>query len=315
MNKKMRVLLTGGAGFIGSHVSDMLINNGHEVIVIDNLSSGKEENLNPKAVLYKEDIRDSAVEEIMERERPEAVIHHAAQVSVRDSVEDPLYDMDVNIGGTLNLLENSVKNGIKKFIFASTGGAIYGEQNCFPADETHPTKPLSPYGITKLTCEKYLYYYHKTYGLNYVSLRYSNVYGPRQDPYGEAGVVAIFSQKMLAGDQPIINGSGEQTRDYVFVEDVARANALTLEGDVIGEFNIGTGIETTVNGLFREIKTLAESEVKSVYRKAKKGEQFRSVLDWSKAKRGLGWNPEISLKEGLKQTLAFFRVNYSERIK
>jgi UDP-glucose 4-epimerase len=215
--------------------------------------------------------------------------------------------MDVNIGGTLNLLENSVKNGVKKFIFASTGGAIYGEQSCFPADENHPTKPLSPYGITKLTCEKYLYYYHETYGLNYVSLRYSNVYGPRQDPYGEAGVVAIFSQKMLAGDQPIINGSGEQTRDYVFVEDVARANALTLEGDVIGEFNIGTGIETTVNGLFREIKTLAESEVKSVYRKAKKGEQFRSVLDWSKAKRGLGWNPEVSLKEGLKRTLAFFK--------
>lgn len=304
----MRVLLTGGAGFIGSHVSDMLINNGHEVIVIDNLSSGKEENLNSKAVLYKEDIRDSVIKGIMERERPEAVIHHAAQVSVRDSVEDPLYDMDVNIGGTLNLLENSVKNGVKKFIFASTGGAIYGEQSCFPADENHPTKPLSPYGITKLTCEKYLYYYHETYGLNYVSLRYSNVYGPRQDPYGEAGVVAIFSQKMLAGDQPIINGSGEQTRDYVFVEDVARANALTLEGDVIGEFNIGTGIETTVNGLFREIKTLAESEVKSVYRKAKKGEQFRSVLDWSKAKRGLGWNPEVSLKEGLKQTLAFFRA-------
>ena len=303
----MRVLLTGGAGFIGSHVSDMLIDNGHEVIVIDNLSSGKEENLNPKAVLYKEDIRDSAVEGIMERERPEAVIHHAAQVSVRDSVEDPLYDMDVNIGGTLNLLENSVKNGIKKFIFASTGGAIYGEQSCFPANETHATKPLSPYGITKLTCEKYLYYYHKTYGLNYVSLRYSNVYGPRQDPYGEAGVVAIFSQKMLAGDQSIINGSGEQTRDYVFVEDVARANALTLEKDVFGEFNIGTGIETTVNSLFREIKTLAESKVKGVHGEAKKGEQFRSVLDWSKAKRGLGWNPEVSLKEGLKRTIAFFQ--------
>lgn len=303
----MRVLLTGGAGFIGSHVSDMLINNGHEVIVIDNLSSGKEENLNPEAVLYKEDIRDSVIKGIMERERPEAVIHHAAQVNVRDSVEDPLYDMDINVGGTLNLLENSIKNGIKKFIFASTGGAIYGEQSCFPADETHPTNPLSPYGITKLTCEKYLYYYHKTYGLNYVSLRYSNVYGPRQDPYGEAGVVAIFSQKMLAGDQPIINGSGEQTRDYVFVEDVARANALTLEKDVIGEFNIGTGIETTVNSLFREIRTLAGSKVKGVHREGKKGEQFRSVLDWSKAKRELGWNPEVSLKEGLKRTLAFFQ--------
>ena len=303
----MRVLLTGGAGFIGSHVSDMLINNGHEVIVIDNLSSGKEENLNPKAVLYKEDIRDSIVKEIMERERPEAVIHHAAQVNVRDSVEDPLYDMDVNIGGTLNLLENSVKNGIKKFIFASTGGAIYGEQCRFPANETHATKPLSPYGIAKLTCERYLYYYHKTYGLNYVSLRYSNVYGPRQDPYGEAGVVAIFSQKMLAGDRPIINGNGEQTRDYVFVEDVTRANILALQRDVFGEFNIGTGAETTVNSLFEEIKTLAGSKVKGVHGEAKKGEQFRSVLDWSKAKTGLGWNPEVSLKEGLKRTIAFFR--------
>ncbi|MEW6616188.1 MAG: NAD-dependent epimerase/dehydratase family protein [Thermodesulfobacteriota bacterium] len=303
----MKVLLTGGAGFIGSHVSDMLIDKGHEVIVIDNLSSGKEENLNPKAVLYKEDIRDSVIKEIMERERTEAVIHHAAQVNVRDSVEDPLYDMDINIGGTLNLLENSIKNGVKKFIFASTGGAIYGEQSCFPADETHPTKPLSPYGITKLTCEKYLYYYHKTYGLNYVSLRYSNVYGPRQDPYGEAGVVAIFSQKMLAGDQPVINGSGEQTRDYVFVEDVARANILTLQRDVFGEFNIGTGIETTVNSLFAEIKTLAESKVKAVHGEAKKGEQFRSVLDWSKAKRELGWEPGVSLKEGLGRTLAFFQ--------
>ena len=303
----MRVLLTGGAGFIGSHVSDMLINNGHEVIVIDNLLSGKKENLNPKTVFYKGDIRDSVVKEIMEMERPVAVIHHAAQASVRDSVEDPLCDMDVNIGGTLNLLENSIKNGVKKFIFASTGGAIYGEQSCFPADEIHPAKPLSPYGITKLTCEKYLYYYHKTYGLNYASLRYSNVYGPRQDPYGEAGVVAIFSQRMIAGDQTIINGNGEQSRDYVFVEDVARANILTLEKDIIGEFNIGTGIETTVNSLFEEIKTLAGSKVKAVHREAKKGEQFRSVLDWSKAKRELGWNPEISLKDGLKLTFAFFQ--------
>lgn len=307
MNQKMRVLLTGGAGFIGSHVSDMLINNGYEVIVIDSLLSGKKENLNPKTVFYEGDIRDSVVKEIMERERPAAVIHHAAQASVRYSVEDPLYDMDVNIGGTLNLLENSIKNGVKKFIFASTGGAIYGEQSCFPADETHSAKPLSPYGITKLTCEKYLYFYHKTYGLNYASLRYSNVYGPRQDPYGEAGVVAIFSQRIIAGDQPIINGNGEQTRDYVFVEDVARANILILEKDIIGEFNIGTGIETTVNRLFEEIKTLAGSKVKGVHREAKKGEQFRSVLDWSKAKRELGWNPEISLKDGLKLTFAFFR--------
>ena len=303
----MRVLLTGGAGFIGSHLSDMLINHGYEVIVIDNLISGKKENLNPNSIFYEGDIRGPVVKEIMEREKPEVVIHHAAQVSVRNSVEDPLYDTEVNIGGTLNLLENSIKYGIKRFIFASTGGALYGEQSYFPADESHPTRPLSPYGIAKSSCEKYLYFYYKTYGLNYVSLRYSNVYGPRQDPYGEAGVIAIFSQRMIAGEQPIINGSGEQTRDYVFVEDVARANLLSLERDVLGEFNIGTGIETTVNDLFEEIKGLCRSNVKKLHGEAKKGEQFRSVLDCSKAERELGWNPRVSLKEGLNRTVAFFK--------
>ncbi|MFH1623640.1 MAG: SDR family oxidoreductase [Pseudomonadota bacterium] len=303
----MKVLLTGGAGFIGSHVSDMLVDRGYEVIVIDNLISGKKRNVTPNTIFYECDIRDPTVKQIMKREKPEVVIHHAAQVSVRASVEDPICDMEVNIGGTLNLLKNSITSGVRKFIFASTGGAIYGEQSYFPADENHPRRPLSPYGITKLSCEKYLYFYERTYGLEYVCLRYSNVYGPRQDPYGEAGVVAIFFQRMIAGEQPIINGSGEQTRDFVFVEDVARANILALEKDAPGEFNIGSGIETTVNDLFRETKRLSKSSAKEVHGEAKKGEQLRSVLDWSKAQRALGWSPQVSLVDGLKRTLKFFK--------
>ncbi|MDY6855139.1 MAG: GDP-mannose 4,6-dehydratase [Thermodesulfobacteriota bacterium] len=302
----MRVLLTGGAGFIGSHVSDMLIDKGHEVIIIDNLSSGKKENLSQNSLFYEGDIRGPIVKEVMEKERPVALIHHAAQISVRDSVDDPIYDMDVNIGGTLNLLQNSVRFGIKRFLFACTGGALYGEQDYFPADEEHPIRPISPYGIAKLSCEKYLYFYHEVYGLSYVSLRYSNVYGPRQDPYGEAGVVAIFSQKMLAGEQPVINGSGEQTRDFVFVEDVARANILALETNISGVFNIGTGIETTVNELFKGIKGLFKSNANEVHGEPNKGEQLRSVIECSKAKRELGWHPNVPFHEGLKQTAAFF---------
>ena len=303
----MKVLVTGGAGFIGSHVSDLLIANGHEVIVLDNLITGKKDNLNSSTTFFEGDIREPVVNEIMKREKPRAVIHHAAQVSVRNSVEDPRFDMDVNIGGTLNLLENAVKNGVEKFIFASTGGALYGEQDYFPADENHPIRPLSPYGITKFCCERYLYFYQEIYGLNYVSLRYANVYGPRQDPHGEAGVVAIFSQKMLAEDQPVINGTGEQTRDYTFVGDVAQANLLALNADITGEFNIGTGIETTVNDLFEKIKSISGARIKDVHGEAKKGEQFRSVLDWSRARNDLGWNPNISLYDGLEKTVTFFK--------
>jgi len=214
----MKILLTGGAGFIGSHIADLLIQQGHQVVIIDNLSRGKEENLNPAAVFYRLDIRDEKLEKIFSREKPEILNHHAAQVSVRNSVEDPIQDLEINIRGTVHLLELSRRYGVKKVIFASSGGAIYGEQEYFPADENHPLKPLSPYGVTKLAGEKYLYYYQKNFQLPYVALRYANVYGPRQDPFGEAGVVAIFTQKMLTGATPIINGTGEQTRDYVYVE-------------------------------------------------------------------------------------------------
>ncbi len=306
----MKVVLTGGAGFIGSHVADLLIKEGHNLAIIDNLSSGKRENIPPDASFYKLDILDSAVDDILQKESPEVVIHHAAQISVRRSVEDPINDMEINIRGTLNLLQSAVHNKVKKFIFASTGGAIYGEQDYFPADEEHRQRPLSPYGIGKLAIEKYLYFYNTTYGLNYTALRYSNVYGPRQDPYGEAGVVAIFTLKMLDNDNPIINGTGEQTRDFVFVKDVARANLLTLASDFVGEINIATGMETSVNQLFGLLKTYTQSEASGKYAPPVPGEQLRSVLSWNKAHKVIGWSPMVNLKDGLWETVEFFKGTF-----
>ncbi|MCX8012069.1 MAG: SDR family oxidoreductase [Desulfobacterota bacterium] len=304
----MKILLTGGAGFIGSHIADLLIQQGHQVIIVDNLSRGKEENLNPNAIFYHLDIRDEKLEKIFAWERPEILNHHAAQVSVRDSVEDPIKDLEINIRGTVHLLELSRKYGVKKVIFASSGGAIYGEQEYFPADENHPVRPLSPYGVSKLTGESYLYYYEKNFKLPYVALRYANVYGPRQDPFGEAGVIAIFTQQMLTGKPPIINGSGEQTRDYVYVKDVARINLLALQEKVEGPINVGTGRETTVNYLFKKIKELTHSEVKAIYGEPKKGEQFRSVISIAKAEQELGWQPKVDLEQGLKKTMEFFKT-------
>jgi UDP-glucose 4-epimerase len=303
----MKILVTGGAGFIGSHVVDLFIQEGHSVVVVDNLSSGKIENVNPVAVFYKADILSSDIEEIMKIEKPDVVSHYAAQISVTYSVKNPLLDMEVNIKGTVNLLENCVRYGVKKFIFASTGGALYGELEYIPANESHPVRPLSPYAIAKISAEKYLFYYHRVYGLNYISLRYSNVYGPRQDPHGEAGVVAIFTQRMLRGEQPVINGDGEQTRDYIFVRDVARANLLALKSDKTGEYNIATGKETTVNEIFRVLKELTKSLVPEVRGKAMKGEPRRSVLSWEKAARDLGFKPDVSLKDGMRETVAFFQ--------
>lgn len=304
----MKILITGGAGFIGSHVADILAAENNNIIIIDDLSTGKIENIPSVAVFYKKNITDPSVEKIFEKEKPEILIHLAAQVSVPSSVKDPFKDMEINIKGTLRLLEASKKHGVKKVIFSSTGGAIYGDQDYFPADETHSLQPLSPYGISKLCAEKYLYSYYKTYGLPYTVLRYSNVYGPRQDPFGEAGVIAIFVKKMLRNEQPIINGSGEQTRDFVYVKDVAKANLLAVKSALIGAVNISTGREISINETFSILKKVTGSSLSEKHGPTLPGEQLRSVLSCEKAGQILSWVPSTSLEEGLKETVDFFRL-------
>lgn len=303
----MKVLITGGAGFIASNIADRYLELGHEVVIVDNMISGQKENIPAAAKFYEMDICDEALKNVFETEKPDIVNHHAAQMDVRKSVADPAYDASVNVIGGLNILQNCVKYKVKKVIFASTGGAIYGEQDYFPADEEHPNRPLSPYGITKLTTEKYLFFYNHVYGLNYTILRYANVYGPRQNPHGEAGVVAIFSQRMLRKEQPRINGEGTQTRDYVFVGDVVKANELALTGGDNRIYNIGTGIETDVNTLFRTIASKMDYDVEEVHADAQPGEQLRSVLTAARIKEELGWEPTVDIKTGLERTVDFFR--------
>lgn len=307
----MKILITGGAGFIGSHIVDLFIKKGYQVAVVDNLKTGKLENLNSKAKFYKVDICNiKALENVFKEEKPDYVSHQAAHASVRESVEDPQYDAQNNIFGSLNILENCIKFGVKKIVFASTGGALYGEADQIPTKEDYPAHPLSPYGVAKLTVENYLFYYGIIKNLNYVVLRYANVYGERQDPFGEAGVVAIFSQKIASDNQPVINGDGKQTRDYVYVGDVAKANLLALESDKTKiAYNIGTGIETSVNELFKIMVEISGKKVKEVHGPAKEGEQRRSVLDFSKIQKELGWGPKVALKEGLKKTYNWFKVN------
>ncbi len=303
----MKILITGGAGFIGSNIADRYLELGHEVVIVDNLVTGQRENIPSEARFYEMDIVEENLRQVFEAERPEVVSHQAAQMDVRKSVADPIYDATVNVLGSLNLLQNCIQFGVRKFIFASTGGAIYGEQDYFPADEEHPLRPLSPYGITKLTTEKYLYFYQQTYGLTYTILRYANVYGPRQNPHGEAGVVAIFTTRLLKGQQPVINGDGLQTRDYVYVGDVVRANELALQAGDNRIYNVGTGKETDVNTLFRLLRRIVGVDTAEVHGKAKPGEQRRSVLDYSLIQKELGWNPSVSLEEGLRLTVDFFR--------
>ncbi|MBW8064536.1 MAG: NAD-dependent epimerase/dehydratase family protein [Nitrospira sp.] len=303
----MKVMVTGGAGFIGSHLVDRLIQDGHEAVVVDNLSTGKRKHVNRAARLYKLDVQSPRLERVFRKERPSVLMHLAAQMDIRRSVEDPIFDAQSNILGTINVLAQAVHHGSRKVVFASSGGAIYGEQEVFPAPESHPTRPLSPYGISKLAGEFYLAYYQQYTGIQYVSLRYSNVYGPRQDPHGEAGVVAIFTQKMLSGEQPIVNGTGRQTRDFVFVEDVVDAHLAVMGKDVQGCYNVGVGEETSINELFGMLADLTKSGSKQVHGPAKKGEQARSVVDSTKLRQELGWEPRTPLSEGLSRTVEFFR--------
>jgi len=302
-----KILVTGGAGFIASQIADAFINEGHEVYILDNLSTGFEKNINPKAHFIKSDISSPTISEIFSKEKFDVVNHHAAQIDVRKSVNDPIFDANTNILGTINLLQACIKTGVKKFMFASTGGAVYGEQEYFPADENHPTNPVSPYGITKLTIEKYLFFYKNEYGLNHTILRYANVYGPRQNPFGEAGVVAIFANKLIKNENPVINGEGKQTRDYVFVEDVVKANVITLSSNSSNIFNIGTGIETSVNELFIKLNEIAGGKATEKHGPAPKGEQLRSVITSDKLYKEFKWKPSIKIEEGLKKTFDSFK--------
>jgi UDP-glucose 4-epimerase len=304
----VKILVTGGAGFIGSHVADAYVAAGHQVVIMDDLSSGKRANLPAAAKFYHADIRTPEAREIIRNERPQALSHHAAQMDVRKSVADPAFDAAVNVLGTINLLEGAREVGVERVIFASSGGATYGEQEQFPAPETHPHNPLSPYGITKATGEHYLFYYHAVYGMPYTALRYANVYGPRQDPHGEAGVVAIFAERLLADEAPVINGDGKQTRDYVFVGDVVRANLAALERPFVGSVNVGTGVETDVNTLYAHLRVLTGSAHPAQHGPAKAGEQRRSVIAIDRAREVLGWKPEVPLEEGLRRTVEFFRA-------
>ncbi len=309
----MKIAVTGGAGFIGSHIVDGYINAGHDVVVIDDMSSGKLDNINPKAKLVQMSITAPELEEVFQKERFDLVNHHAAQMSVRVSVENPLFDAELNVKGLLNVLENARKYGVKKIIFASSAGTVYGEQRYFPADEKHGKNPVSQYGVTKLVGEKYLFCYQALYGLQYVVLRYTNVYGPRQNPHGEAGVIAIFAEKMLKGEQPIINGDGTQTRDYVYVGDVVQANMIASKEDVVGTFNCSTATEYSVNTIFQLLQLRTRARVQKKHGPAKEGEQKRSVASYDKIRHVLGWKPEVSFQEGLNRTTDWFAESIAKQ--
>ena len=303
----MKILVTGGAGFIGSHVVDRYVAEGHQVVVVDNLASGRREFVHPAAKLYRMDIRSTRLAEVFEAERPEVVNHHAAQPDVRRSVADPVLDASVNVLGALNLLACCRRFGVGRVIYAATGGAVYGDTTVVPTPEEHPSRPVSPYGISKLAVEHYLTCWDSLYGISGLALRYANVYGPRQNPLGEAGVVAIFARRLLRGEPAIINGDGTQTRDFVYVGDVAGANLRALEqGEVTGALNIGTGVETSVIDLFQRLRA-ATGGGEARHAPPKPGEQQRSALDIALAKRLLGWTPRVTLDEGLRHTVEHFR--------
>ena len=339
-NEKTTVLVTGGAGFIGSHIVDLIIESNYETVIVDDLSSGREENINKKARFYKLNINDQKrLVEVFKQEKPDYVCHNAAQISVSFSVRDPLFDAQTNILGSLNLLQCCVNLQVKGMVFASSGGTIYGEPEHFPIIEDYPFKPQSPYGISKVAIEHYLDFYQKNYHLPYVALRYGNVYGPRQDPYGEAGVIAIFIEKMLKGEIPIINGDGEYIRDYIYVEDVAQANLLALQnmvklskvvqekekakekekeiegkGEAVSELkfnslNLGTGRGVSVNEIFSLLKKIIKFPHPANYGPPRAGDLRKNILNCRLISEVLGWQPLFNFSEGLEKTVSWFKEN------
>lgn len=302
-----KVLVTGGAGFIASHIVDAYVAAGHDVTVIDNLSSGLRENVNPRAELIVADLREPAAIESLRGRKFDIVNHHAAQIDVRVSVADPAADAELNVVASLRLFQTMIEDGVKKILFASSGGAAYGEPQYAPQDEQHPVAPLSPYGCAKLAIDQYLGFFRHVHGVRAVSLRYGNVYGPRQRKDGEAGVVAIFAGALLDGQTPRINGTGEQTRDYVFVEDVVRANMAASAPDVDGIFNVGTGVETSVNELYAAVREALGSNVDAEHGPAKAGEQMRSVLDGRKLRSLAGLPEPVRFRDGVTRTVAWMR--------
>ena len=300
-------MVTGGAGFIGSHVVDALIGAGHDVVVVDDLSTGKEENVNPSATFYQVDIRSEEMSGIFDYQRPHIVYHHAAQMDVRRAVSEPDYDASVNILGGLNILENGRRTGLQKLIFASTGGAVYGEPTELPVVESHPIAPLSPYGLTKFTFEQYLGLYRRLYEFDYTVLRYANVYGPRQDPHGEAGVVAIFTGQLLRGEGPRIFGDGNKTRDYVYVSDVVAANMLVLEDGQGQTFNVGSGEETSDLQIFETVRDAVGAHAEPQYANPRPGEIDRIALDSTRFREQLGWEPATSLEDGIANVVRWHR--------
>jgi UDP-glucose 4-epimerase len=306
-NKVMKVLVTGGGGFIGSHLVDALIQRDHQVVVVDNLSTGHFENVNPAATFYHLNVCSPELERIFEKEGPELVNHQAAQTVIQKSTEDPAFDAKQNILGSLNLILQCLRFRVKKIVYASSGGAVYGEPKYHPVDESHPVDPISYYGISKHTVEHYLRLSDFGYTLSYAVLRYSNVYGPKQNPKGEAGVVAIFAGQMLQGQRPTIFGKGDKTRDYVYVSDVVTANLLAMEKAENGVYNIGTSIETSDQEMFSLLAELIGYQGKPQYALVRRGEIYRICLDCLKAEKELGWQPQFSLREGLTETVNYYR--------
>ena len=303
--KQKRILITGGAGFIGSHVVDRFIKEGFSVAIVDNVTSGHKVNINPQARFYPVDIGSQQLEQVFEEEHPDYVNHHAAQISVNSSIRDPINDAKVNILGSINVLENCRQFQVNKIVFVSSGGAIYGEPKHLPCDEYHPVNPISPYGAAKFTVENYLHLYKRLHGLNFTSLRYANVYGPRQDPKGEAGVIAIFAKTMLEGGNIVIFGDGYQERDYVYVSDVVEANLLAIDNETSGVYNIGTGKGTSLKEIFLQLSSIVKYDKQPIYEPSRLGDIYKISLDSTKALKELGWKPKVSQRDGLKNTIKY----------